>query len=445
LKLQDYEGRTPFERFKDAISNHSEGTQKLYLRCLNEFCNWLGTTPDELCEITHKWENSEKLADRGNLSQAVSDFIKELIEEKKVHPNTTRSYTKAINKLLKVNHLRPVRIENEKKVDYKGVDMIQPELIRELADITKTNYRLRALIMTLKDSGLRVSDIVHLTVEDYLSARRFRDNLFREYVAWSEPLTTKKNKVNAYIRLGPESVEWIDKYLGNRREGPLFTKKNGDPLNPHSVTTLINNLCKPLRDRGHKVSAHSFRKFFMSTFQANGQLNVGKMIAGKRISATDEPYLDMRSNLDDIYKDVYNSERAPLSIYESSQKEKVQDLESDVEKLRVQSTEQEKEILELKEWQDRTSAWVWDVIRENIADSPDPEKAMATFKKDFEEAEAEYYGKPFNEIENLDLLTPGQREAYLDAKALRGIMELTKDLDPNKQYKYFVKEIKSES
>lgn len=348
MKLQEYEGRTPHQRFEASISNLSEGTQRLYRRNLNEFCNWVGVSPDILCEQALKWENSDKIADRGNLSQAVSDYMKKRIEEEGVHPNTVRSYKKAINKLLKTNHLRPVRIENERKVDYKGVDIIQPELIRELADITKTNYRLRALILTLKDSGLRVSDIVHLTVEEYRSARRFRDDLYREYVAWSEPFTTQKNRVNAYIRLGPESVEWIDKYLGNRRKGKLFTKKNGEPLEPHTVSTLITHLCKPLKKRGHNVSAHSFRKFFMSTFQVNGQLNTGKIIAGKRISPTDEPYLDLRSHLDNIYKEVYNSERAPLSIYESTQSEKVQDLELKMEELRAQEAAHEKEVQDLK-------------------------------------------------------------------------------------------------
>jgi len=86
----------------------------------------------------------------------------------------------------------------------------------------------------------------------------------------------------------------------------------------------------------------------MSTFQANGQLNVGKIIAGTRISATDEPYLDLRSHLDDIYKEVYNSERAPLSIYEISQREKMQDLTLEVENLRDREEEQEKEIQILK-------------------------------------------------------------------------------------------------
>ena len=442
MKLQDSENRTPSERFENALSNLSVDTQKLYRRNLNKFCNSLGTTPDELCTTALKWENSEKLAERGNLSQAVSDYLKKLIDVDGVHPNTASSYKKAINKLLRANHLRPVRIENEKKVDSKGVDMIQPECIRELADLTTTNYRLRALIMTLKDSGLRTSDVVQLSVEDYLSARRFRDDQFRVYVAWSEPFTTIKNGVNADIRLGPESVECIDKYIGNRKVGRLFTKKNGEPLKAHTVTTLITNLCKPLRSRGYHVSAHSFRKFFMSTFQANGQLPVGKMIAGKRISATDEPYLHMRSHLDTIYIDVYNSERAPLSIYESSQREKVQDLASEVEKLRVQSTEQEKELTQFRKWSDHTVAFILDLMKKNIADSPDPEKAEAKMLEKFEKTEADYYGKSFDEILNIDDLTPEQRETYENVKLIRDIWESSKELDPNKKYSLYFKEVK---
>jgi integrase len=444
LKLQEYEGRTPHQRFEASISNLSEGTQRLYRRNLNEFCNWVGVSPDTLCDQALKWENSDKIADRGNLSQAVSDYMKKRIEEEGVHPNTVRSYKKAINKLLKANHLRLVRIENERKVDYRGVDLIQPELIRELADITKTNYRLRALIMTLKDSGLRVSDIVLLTAEDYMSARRFRDDHFRVYVAWSEPFTTQKNSVNAYIRLGPESVEWIDKYLGNRKHGPLFTKKNGEPLKPHTVSTLITHLCKPLQDRGHNVSAHSFRKFFMSTFQVNGQLNAGKIIAGKRINPTDEPYLDLRSHLDNIYKEVYNSERAPLSIYESSQREKVQGLELVVEELRGLGAEQENEIAELREWSNYMVAFMLDNIKKNIADSPDPEKAEVDYLELVEKHEAEYYGKPFNEILNPDILTSEQRETFEKVKMMREFGEFTQKLDPNKKYSFYFKEVKDQ-
>ncbi len=55
----------------------------------------------------------------------------------------------------------------------------------------------------------------------------------------------------------------------------------------------------------------------------------------------------MRSHLDDIYKEVYNSERAPLSIYENSQIEKVQDLELELQDLQAREAEHEKEIKKL--------------------------------------------------------------------------------------------------
>lgn len=438
MNLKDFEGGNPQNIFEDAIFNLSEGTQKLYRRCFNEFCNWIESTPEELYEQALEYEKTEPRT----LSRAVSRFMSELIEEGK-HPNTVRSYKKAINKFLQVNGLRPVKIDNEKKIDYKGMSIIKPDQIRELATYTKKNLRLRALIMILKDSGLRVSDIVHLTVEDWWNnTRRFGPR--REYKAWCEPFTTKKNGVNAYIRLGPESVEWVEKYIGNRREGPIFVKNDGKPYPPHTISTLINHLCKPLRKRGLKISAHSFRKFFMSSFASNGYLEAGKRIAGKRLGATDEPYIDFESSLDDIYVEVYTSERTPLSIYESSQREKVQDLESEVEKLRVLSTDQGNELLELKEWQDRTSAWLLETIRHQVNNSPDPEKEKARLLDGLEKSEAEYYGTPFNEIEDLSLLTPEQRESYLDVKALRDFQEITKNLDPNKKYSVYVKEVKDQ-
>jgi hypothetical protein len=315
--------------------------------------------------------------------------MKKLIKEDGVHPNTARNYRKAINKLLKVNHLTPVRIDNEKKVDYKGVSMIKPEFIRELATYTEKNLRLRALIMTLKDSGLRVSDVVRITVEDWRdNTRRFKDDLGREYVAWCEPLTTQKSGVNAKIRLGPDSVEWIDKYVGSRREGSLFTRKDGEPLQPHTVTTLINNLCKPLRKRGVKVSANSFKKFYMSTFQAHGQLNIGKIIAGKRIAATDKPYLEMEDHLDKIYIDVYYNERAPLAVFEGGQIARAQD---EIEKLKAIIEEMREEKAHAEE--------IGKIAYERMSDE-EKEK----FKNEVRDAlltEIKTFGMELKELENM--------------------------------------------
>ena len=78
-----------------------------------------------------------------------------------------------------------------------------------------------------------------------------------------------------------------------------------------------------------------------------------------------------------------------------------------------------------------------DNIKKNIGDSPDPEKAEAEYFELSEKHEAEYFGKPFNEILNIDILSPEQRETFEKVKMMREFGEFTQKLDPNKKYSIY--------
>jgi len=375
LNLQDYAVGTPLDEFEKKIRNLNPRTQQLYRRCLNEFCQKIETTPNKLYQYAYEWETSNERGVRGRLSLIVSDFIREKIEAG-LNPNTARSYKKAINKFLSANELRPLKLDNQKKIDSKRKPMATPKHIRELFDLSSTNVRIRALLMTMKDTGLRVSDIEHLTVEDFRNSALTHDEFGREFRVWAEPVTSRKTGVNAYVHLGYEAIPWIEAYVGNRREGSIFLTKSGmKPMKSHSMTTAIKNLCKPLNSRGIKISAHSLRIFFLTTFDTNRASNTGKRIAGKRLPPTDDPYYATGENLTRDYIQVYNAERG-LSIFESGQfaktQEEIQKLRDSLEIERARFIAQQKQIEELQEWKNNIITPLTDVLNERISQVPYP-------------------------------------------------------------------------
>ena len=80
---------------------------------------------------------------------------------------------------------------------------------------TETKLKTRAQLMFLKDSGLRVSDLVALNVGDYIEAETVGEDGGIFKVFW--PKETEKTSDPAYIHIGPEAVEALESYLEERR------------------------------------------------------------------------------------------------------------------------------------------------------------------------------------------------------------------------------------
>lgn len=291
---------TPYSMFEDSISALTERTQYNYKHWLNRFCTSLNTTPDELVKEYKQLSKSDNDAERAVLPNAWRIFNEELLDTG-LNQNTVNNHLKAINKLFVSNNLPRLNVV-AKRVDHKGAPIIQRHQIKELLSHCERNMRIRALIFTLRDSGLRVGDCHQLTIEDFNNAvRHERDGL--EFRAWSNPLTTEKNKIKAYVCLGFESIDAIKAYIGNRTEGPIFLTiraingsermvKAGAQLSPHAISRAVENLVKVVFGaRNLKFTAHSFRKFYMTQWLTVGKLPLAKIIAGKRLSPTDQPYL----------------------------------------------------------------------------------------------------------------------------------------------------------
>jgi len=352
MGFERYEVGTPYQEFEKSLKPLSEGTEEIYRAYLDDFLAWNQSTPQEFYEWVRKLEADADPRAKKQLTAAFDDFAATKLEAG-LSPNTVLNYRKAIHKFLEANELI-VRIKkNGKNAKPRGQDIITRSQIKTLIDLSATNLRLRALLMTLKDSGLGVSEVPLLTVEDFLGAQEYKDEEGRRFKQWSNPLLRVKTGEVCEVCLGPEAITAIEDYLATRRAGALYLTSKGQPhkdeegnvtseagytekgapMTPSSITTSIRNHCKVLKRKGYKISAHSFRKLFETSFELEGKLSTAKMIMGKAVPPADAPYLKLGENLVKSYADVYAKH---LILYDESAEVKV--LREEIAELQSKST-----------------------------------------------------------------------------------------------------------
>ena len=349
MGFKDYKVGEPGEEFEKSLSLLSSNSAEIYRLYFAKFLKWGGYTPSEFYQWVKSLEASDDLRNRKQLTLAYDDFAKQLIDEG-ANPNTVLNYRKAIHKYLEANEFK-IRIrKNEKKTQYSGMKIIKIDQVRKLIDLAASNLRLRALIITMKDSGLGVSEIAMLACEDFIGAREYKDDQGRRFKAWAKPLKRKKTGEGCYVHLGPDAISAIEDYIGKRRTGAIFITSKGQPhknkdgnitteagftekgtpMSAIAITTSIKHHCEVLRAQGYKISAHSFRKLFETSFDLEGSLNVAKKVMGKSIPPSDEPYLQYEDELTKIYMDVYVKR---LSLGEDSKR--ITEMEKELNSLRV--------------------------------------------------------------------------------------------------------------
>ena len=357
MGLQDFEASTPSEEFTLSLSGLSDKTQRLYPMALEEFCKFHDTTPKELFIWESENQTSVDTKNKLRMKRAFEKFRQHLVEVKGLNPNTAQNYKKAVNKFLTSNGLNPIPSERGKTVGSKSSRSITKDQIRDVIDHAKTDLRARALIYTMKDTGLRVGDIAQLTIEYFNNMRRKTDEKGNEFRFWSDELRTQKAKINAHICLGPESIKSLKNYIGTRETGAIFltittasdnsmvitkgprkgeriTRRGseaGQPMRKTAITNLLINRSKPLRNRNIKVSAQSLRKFFLNAWTSKGLDKYGKLFAGKSLGRNDGAYIATENGeLEKLYMENYTK---VLGLEDNGALEEVETLQKKIEGL----------------------------------------------------------------------------------------------------------------
>lgn len=258
------------------IANRSEGTRTKYQEYFIKFCHWLNKTADQLVEERKQDLKNDDQREQRKIESHLKGFIAYL-ESEGMSVATQQVAYAAVRSFFEM-HYQPLRM---RKGDYPrgeslGSRVATKDDIKKIYEEAPT--RIRALILFLKDTGLRVSDVIRLTYGDL--AQGLEDD--EKFIPLS--IITKKNKIVAKTFVGPEAITALQEYFTERRTGtrsvppeeiaashPLFRKRSPQvqAISRSGMSSTITFYAQKLGINS-AFSAHSFRKFFQTQLEASG-------------------------------------------------------------------------------------------------------------------------------------------------------------------------------
>ncbi|TRX55512.1 tyrosine-type recombinase/integrase [Fulvivirga sp. M361] len=270
--------------FNHTLSAHrySESTCRIYVTMFREFLNYL--YPRRLHSIN---------------GQDIVRFQSALITRKKI----SRSYqNQSINAIKfyfeKVLHCKKQRfkLERPKKENTLPVILSKKEVARVISCIKSIKHR--AIISTIYGTGLRISELQHLKIEDIDSDHR------RIWIR-----SGKGNKDRATLL--PDNLLMLLRayYRKHRPEKFLFEGPDGGIYSASSIRKILKRACFKAGVR-KKVTPHTLRHSFATHLMESGvNLRYIQTLLGHTSSKTTEIYTHLcNQHISEI--------RSPLSMLE---------------------------------------------------------------------------------------------------------------------------------
>jgi len=275
-------GKKSLEYFDAHFNGKSPSTKRIYTLWLQRFFEYHGTTAEEF------YSEAKAVKDgvlNGTVDERdihfvegkVNEFVEHLrkpgnnYRKKAYAENTINHCVKAVNAYAQKNKLL-LDLSEVSKLSTKtyGKSLARPEQIRRVLTLSagkRFEHRNNSIVLALKDSGIRESDLAVLMVEDYQRARENAVEMGYSDFAVFKLMESVKTGAHMAIHMGPEATNSIDDYLGSRETGPLFPRRELDGVGGYMVgdealsagglSMLLSRLCREWGD----VSGHSLRKF----------------------------------------------------------------------------------------------------------------------------------------------------------------------------------------
>ena len=184
----------------------------------------------------------------------------------------------------------PADLIESPKLGRKLPETLNPNEIERIIDGISLNqsngHRNRAIIETLYGSGLRVSELVDLTISNIF----FKENIIR---------VNGKGDKQRLVPLGSYSKKFIQIYTNEIRQlkkikpkdkDILFLNRNGRKISRAMVFTIVRNAANKVGIK-KKISPHTFRHSFATHLLENGaDLRSIQILLGHESITTTEIY-----------------------------------------------------------------------------------------------------------------------------------------------------------
>jgi len=307
----------------DETLSKEPATRKLYLRNFTKFSQWLNKTPDEILEQRQK---NLRSTDPKIQRTIESYLIKFLADQKKegYAPATLQVVFASVRSFFEIHYV-PLRMRrgDYPKGESLGVRRANKKAILKAVENKRNRNKisLKAMILFLKDSGLRVSDARLLNYGDIQIPLERGDEII--------PITmiTQKSKIVAKTFIGKEAIDALKEYLKARRKGnrrippepitaksPLFRTWIGKEVKRIPRESFCSNVRQAfLRIGEANVSAHSLRKFLQTNLEVAGvNVNWIDQMLGHRLINSRDAY---SKPTDEQLKEAYAKAYPQIKVY----------------------------------------------------------------------------------------------------------------------------------
>jgi len=323
----------------ESLANRKEITRQGYLRNFEGFLEYTGKTADELRQLKYEENQNDKPWERNKAENLVRAYLKHLTEDNG-RKNVEGPYY-AIRSFFSCNGL-PLNLNHgDTPTNYSSEGSAVPtaEDIKDVLDACEF-IRDRGMVLFLKDSGLRVSDLPKLTWDSLKP-------MGEGFLAFK--IVTAKEGVLARGFVGGETSKILDLYKKKRLEGTrrVPPEKN---IEKHPVFALLNHGDKRLKAaviaarlsfifnlagmREKEISAHGLRKYWEQHVHAKKTSYV-KQLNGRALSKVEKAYDWLTTEqLFEIYKSNYDNLKVLSTPIAKELNELRDEYESKLEKIR---------------------------------------------------------------------------------------------------------------
>lgn len=333
------------EVWSASLANRTAKTRTEYAHHFKRFYEWTGKNPDELREMKFQENKTEKPWERNQVENLLRKYLQSV--EEKYACNTRKIAYAAVRSFFEAQGM-PLFLKRQDRPSgcAFGSKVLDHDEIRHLKNATES-LRDKALIMFLKDSGLRESDAARLRWKD------LRD--YGEGFMGFE-IQTKKKKTKARGFIGPETTEILRLYKEKRMQGtqklppeenieenPVFALLNKPTkhLPPVSMSGKIGRTIKLVGIEG--ATPHGLRKFWEQNVHVEN-LAYQKQMNGRALTEVERAYFWKETpELLEMFKANYHNLRVEKQEFREAEERLRREYERETKALKDRILELERE------------------------------------------------------------------------------------------------------